>query len=291
MVPRSISKASRSTHPSSAIIAQRAGRAGGSAGATPGLQSEPPADPPVHARSDCYAPHRPAAESCALEAWSGGSSSRPVPRSRAPRSGRDPSLDRPRQPFPVTYQSPGGCPGASGERGSGGRRSRGPPSRPGSPRRRHSAGRLVGARRGVANGKQGRHRPASGALNSTCPQLAQRYATIPRRPVATPLTWNGGSSPGTHSNGELPWLPISLIVPCAIAPEHLGHGRCSVMSYPFPLLAPRHAFAHPATTTPRQVGQVAAMRPAYSQWAATGPRGGSLSGTRRSPRTVRTQTA
>ena len=151
--------------------------------------------------------------------------------------------------------------------------------------------RLGGARRGVANGKRGRQRPGSGALNSTCPQLAQRHATIPRRPVAAPLTWNGGSSSGTHSNGELPWLPISLIVPCAIAPEHLGHGRCSVMSYPFPLLAPRHAFAHPATTTPRQVGQVAAMRPAYSRWAATGPRGGNPSGTRRSPRTVRTQTA
>ena len=75
-----------------------------------------------------------------------------------------------------------------------------------------------------------RSRPAYGALNSTYPQPAQRCATIPRRPVGAPLTWNGGSSSGTHSNGELPCLPISLIVPCTIAPEHLGHDRCSVMS-------------------------------------------------------------
>ena len=140
VVPRSISKASRSTQPCSAIVAQRAGPAGGAPEETLGLESEPPADPPVHARLDCCAPHRPAAKSCALEAWSGGSSNRPVPRSRAPRSGRDPSLDRPRQPSRVTYQSPGACPGASGEQGSGGRLSRGPPSRPRSPRRRHSAG-------------------------------------------------------------------------------------------------------------------------------------------------------
>jgi len=168
------------------------------------------------------------------------------------------------EPRPPPAALPGHLP-VSGRmsRSVGGARKRWPPQSgtavaPRSPHRRHSAGRLGDARRGVASGKRGRQLPGSGALNSTCPQLAQRYATIPRRPVATPLTWNGGSSPGTHSKGELPWLPISLIVPCTIAPEHLGHDRCSVMSYPFRLLAQRHAFPHPAMTTRWQVGQMAA---------------------------------
>jgi hypothetical protein len=75
--------------------------------------------PPVHARLDCYAPHGPAGQRLALEAWSCGLSNRRVPRSGAPSWGGDPNLDHRRQPSRVAYQSPGACSGGSGERGRG----------------------------------------------------------------------------------------------------------------------------------------------------------------------------
>ena len=96
-------------------------RARPAAEAIPDLASEPGADPPVHARSDCYAPHRPAARSRAPGAWSGGSSNWHVPRLGAPSWGVARTSTAPRQPFRVTYQSPGACSGASGESGGGGR--------------------------------------------------------------------------------------------------------------------------------------------------------------------------